>query len=146
MATAPNDIGVSVQYEHIHTILYKPFYIGLSIGQNTSYRFTLTLSGPTRSLPWPKWLYTTACSPSLTVLNFIVSQRCYDPWINIYSKHSYSLRLQVWAVYIQARICCPVPKAKWKNMKAYKNWERPGEQISHPGSVSVHIFSEHIEA
>ena len=28
--TVPNDIGVSVQYEHLHTILYNPFFIGLS--------------------------------------------------------------------------------------------------------------------
>ena len=32
MATTPNGIRVSVQYEHLHTILYKPFFVSLSIG------------------------------------------------------------------------------------------------------------------
>ena len=29
MATVPNGISVSVQYEHLHTVLCKPFFIGL---------------------------------------------------------------------------------------------------------------------
>ena len=31
MATILNGIGVSVRYEHLHTILYKSSFIGLSI-------------------------------------------------------------------------------------------------------------------
>ena len=27
MATVPNGMGVSVQYEHLHTILYRPFLL-----------------------------------------------------------------------------------------------------------------------
>ena len=27
MATVPNGIGVSVQYEHLHTIFHKPFLL-----------------------------------------------------------------------------------------------------------------------
>ena len=30
MTTAPNGINVSVQYEQLHTILYKPLFIGLA--------------------------------------------------------------------------------------------------------------------
>ena len=29
MATVLNGIGVSVQYEHLHTIIYKPFLLSL---------------------------------------------------------------------------------------------------------------------
>ena len=32
MATVPNGISVSVKYEHLYTILFKPFFIGLGIG------------------------------------------------------------------------------------------------------------------
>ena len=31
MTTVSNDVGVSVQYEHLHAILYKPFFIGLGL-------------------------------------------------------------------------------------------------------------------
>ena len=30
-AAVPNDIGVSVHYEHLHTIVYNPFCIGFSL-------------------------------------------------------------------------------------------------------------------
>ena len=30
-ATAPNSISVSVQYELLHAIQYKPFFVGLSL-------------------------------------------------------------------------------------------------------------------
>ena len=32
MATVSNGIAISMQYEHFHTILFKPFSIGLGIG------------------------------------------------------------------------------------------------------------------
>ena len=33
MATVFNGIGVSVQYEHLNTVVYKQFFIGLSLCQ-----------------------------------------------------------------------------------------------------------------
>ena len=37
MAIVPNGIGVSVQYEHLYIILYKPFFIGHSLCVNDPY-------------------------------------------------------------------------------------------------------------
>ena len=34
MTTVPNGISVSMQYEHTHTILHKPFFISMRIDRN----------------------------------------------------------------------------------------------------------------
>ena len=43
MATVPNGISVSEQSEHLHTILYSPFFIGYGLGLCQCER-SLTLS------------------------------------------------------------------------------------------------------
>ena len=36
MAKVPIGISVSVQYEYLHTVLYKPFFISLSVSFSVS--------------------------------------------------------------------------------------------------------------
>ena len=41
VGTVPNGIGVSVQYEHVHGILYKPF-LSVSVSDSVSVRVNTT--------------------------------------------------------------------------------------------------------